>query len=135
MQNPITQAIVAKFTILRPLLDERARRLWAAVEARAIGRGGINQVAEATRLSRATKRAGLQELAHQDPAAGSKTTPERVRRPGEGRKPLGVQDRHLVCALETSVDPVTRGVRCRCYGGHARVRPNWRRNSRPNGTR
>ena len=64
MQNPITQAIAAKFAILSPLLDERARRLWAAVEARAIGRGGISQVAEATRLSRATIRAGLQELAH-----------------------------------------------------------------------
>src|SRR4029450_7906785 len=63
MQNSITQAIAARFAILSPLLDERARRLWAAVEARAIGRGGISQVAEATRLSRATIRAGLQELA------------------------------------------------------------------------
>ena len=64
MQNAITQAIAAKFAILSPLLDERARRLWAAVEARAIGRGGISQVAEATKLSRATIRSGLQELAH-----------------------------------------------------------------------
>ena len=62
MQNPSTQVIAAKFAILSPLLDERARRLWAAVEARAIGRGGLSQVAEATRLSRATIRAGLQEL-------------------------------------------------------------------------
>jgi DNA-binding phage protein len=63
MQNPSTQAIAAKFAILSPLLDERARRLWAAAEARAIGRGGISQVAEATGLSRATIRAGWQELA------------------------------------------------------------------------
>ena len=61
MQHPMTQTIAAKFVILKPLLDERARRLWAAVEARALGRGGISQVAEATGLARATVRAGLQD--------------------------------------------------------------------------
>jgi DNA-binding phage protein len=75
MQNSITQAIAAKFALLSPLLDERARRLWAAVEARAIGRGGISQVAEATRLSRATIRAGLQELAHCSPGYRGAGTP------------------------------------------------------------
>jgi hypothetical protein len=109
MQNPIIQAIAAKFAILSPLLDERARRLWAAVEARAIGRGGIRQMAEATRLSRATIRAGLQELAHPVSTSAPPTTVERVRRLGGGRKPLGAHDPHLVRALETLVDPVTRG--------------------------
>jgi hypothetical protein len=109
MQNPIIQAITAKFAILSPLLDERARRLWAAVEARAIGRGGISQVAEATRLSRATIRAGLQELAHPVSTSAPPTTVEWVRRLGGGRKPLGANDPHLVRALETLVDPVTRG--------------------------
>ena len=109
MQNLITQAIAAKFAILSPLLDERARRLWAAVEARAIGRGGLSQVAEATRLSRATIRAGLQELAHPVSPPAPPTTVERVRRPGGGRKPLGAQAPHLLHALETLVDPVTRG--------------------------
>ena len=88
VQNPMTQAIAAKFAILRPLLDERARRLWAAVEARAIGRGGIIRVAEATGLSRATIRAGLQELALPGHCTGPQATPERLRRPGGGRKPL-----------------------------------------------
>jgi transposase len=109
MQNSITQAIAAKFAILSPLLDERARRLWAAVEARAIGRGGISQVAEATRLSRGTIRAGLQELADPVAATAPQGTVERIRRPGGGRKPRGAQDPHLVCALETLLDPVTRG--------------------------
>lgn len=109
MQNPNTQAIAAKFAILSPLLDERARRLWAAVEARAIGRGGISQVAEAPRLSRATIRVGLQELAHPVSATESQAPVERVRRPGGGRKPLGVHDPDLIRALETLVDPVTRG--------------------------
>ena len=56
------QSIKAKYTSLEPVLDERARRLWAAAEARAIGRGGITRVAEATGLSRVTIRAGLSEL-------------------------------------------------------------------------
>ena len=109
MQTPSTQAITAKFAILSPLLDERARRLWAAAEARAIGRGGISQVAEATGLSRATIRAGVQELARPVAAPEPQTPVERVRRPGGGRKPLGVHDPHLLRALETLVDPVTRG--------------------------
>lgn len=109
MQNPTTQAIAAKFSILSPLLDERARRLWAAVEARAMGRGGISRVAEATGLSRATIRAGLQELALPGTAPGPRAPLERVRHPGGGRKPLGMRDPHLVHALETLVDPVTRG--------------------------
>src|SRR5262245_9810825 len=119
MQNSITQAIAAKFAILNPLLDERARRLWAAAEARAIGRGGISQVAEATGLSRATIRAGLQELARPVSAPESQTPVERVRRSGGGRKPLGLHDPHLLRALETLVEPVTRAdpmsrLRCTC---------------------
>jgi len=63
----MTQAIAAKFASLKPLLDERARRLWAAVEARALGRGGISVVAEATGLARATIRAGLQDSPSRSP--------------------------------------------------------------------
>ena len=109
MQNSTHDAIAAKFLILRPLLDERARRMWAAVEARAMGRGGISRVAEATGLSRVTIRAGLQELALADSMSGPQTPPERVRRRGGGRKPLSLHDPHLLHALETLVDPVTRG--------------------------
>lgn len=109
MQNPTSEAIAAKFIILRPLLDERARRMWAAVEARAMGRGGMSRVAEATGLSRVTIRAGLQELALADRASGPQAPPERLRRRGGGRKPLSLHDPHLLHALETLVDPVTRG--------------------------
>ena len=109
MQNPTSEAIAAKFIILRPLLDERARRMWAAVEARALGRGGMSRVAEATGLSRVTIRVGLQELALAEPASGPQAPPERLRRRGGGRKPLSMHDPHLLHALETLVDPVTRG--------------------------
>ena len=85
MQNAMTPAIKAKYATLAPLLDERTRRLWAAVEAQAIGRGGITRVAEATGLSQTTIRAGLQELASQSTSDTHNVTSERVRRPGGGR--------------------------------------------------
>ncbi len=109
MQNPTSEAMAAKCIILRPLLDERARRAWAAVEARALGRGGMSRVAAATGLSRVTIRAGLQELARADTASGPQAPPERLRRRGGGRQPLSLHDPHLLQALETLVDPVTRG--------------------------
>ena len=77
LRNPRTQAIEAKSLTRGPLRAERARRLGAAVAARAIGRGGIIRVAEATGLSRATIRAGLPE---RDTAI-----PRDDRRPSPGR--------------------------------------------------
>ena len=74
VENVLTQVIQEKFAAIESLLNERTRRRWAAVEARALGRGGIARVAEATGLSRATISAGLQELAtgpEDDDAAGT----------------------------------------------------------------
>jgi transposase len=109
MRNLLTQAIEAKFTTLEPLLNERARRLWAAVAARAIGRGGIIRVAEATGLSRGTIRAGLRELDTPAPPDDRRLPTGRLRRPGGGRKPVVDQDPNLLRDLESLVDPVTRG--------------------------
>jgi transposase len=109
MPLPDVQAIHEKFTALEPVLDERARRLWAAAEARMIGRGGISRVAKATGLSRITIRAGLRELDPSAPGHQPGVPDERTRRPGGGRKPLTEHDPQLVRALETLVDPVTRG--------------------------
>ena len=104
MEHAVTQVVQAKFVALKPLLDERTRRRWAAVEARAIGRGGIARVAEATGMSRTTIQAGIKEL-DQLP----EDEPERLRSPGGGRKPLTTHDPDLLAALEKLVDPVTRG--------------------------
>jgi hypothetical protein len=109
MWDAVTQTIDAKYTALRPLLDERARRLWAAVEARAIGRGGIIRIAEATGLSRGTIRAGLRELDAPAPPDEGHPPTRRLRRPGGGRKLLVDHDPDLLRDLEALVDPVTRG--------------------------
>jgi hypothetical protein len=109
MQNPTSEAMAAKCLILRPLLDERARRLWAAGAARAMGRGGMSRVAEATGLSRVTMRAGLQERALVDSASGPQAPPARLRRRGGGRQPWSLPAPPLLHALATLVDPLTRG--------------------------
>src|SRR5438876_1520165 len=105
--------IRAKFAALRPFLDERQRRLWAATEARALGRGGVTAVAAATALRRNTIHAGLRELQARAPvAAGAPPPPgagRRVRAPGGGRKPLTARDPALLRDLEARVGPVTRG--------------------------
>jgi hypothetical protein len=97
--------IRTKFTALRPVMDERLTRLWAGAEADALGDGGIAIVERATGLSRTTIRAGRDEL-----RAG--VTPDEVvlvRRAGGGRPRLEETTPGLVEALETLVDPVTRG--------------------------
>jgi hypothetical protein len=104
--HPDVRVIAEKFAALERVLDERARRIWAAAEAHAIGRGGISRVAEATGLSRITIRSGLSEL---HPSPGGGMTTGRTRRPGGGRKPLTEHDPKLIRALEILVDPVTRG--------------------------
>ncbi len=91
------------FTLIAPHLNERQRRLLLAAEARALGRGGVSQVARATGVSRPTVHKALQELGQPGESGG------RVRRPGGGRKSLRERDPALVAALEALVDPDTRG--------------------------
>ena len=49
------------------MLDERAKRLWAATEAESLGHGGIACVARATGMSRRRIHAGLRELREAGP--------------------------------------------------------------------
>ena len=96
------------FEPLRPLLDEGQRRLWAATEARALGRGGIAFVARATGLVPGTVRRGVRELEAGLDATGPGPH-GRVRRRGGGRKRLTARDPGLAVALERLLEPVTRG--------------------------
>ena len=98
--------IVEKFAAVKPVLDERARRLWAAAEARAIGYGGDSVVADATGISRPTIRAGRREIEAGVEPSG------RVRRPGAGRPRIETTQPGVKEALEELVDPMTRGDPC-----------------------
>jgi Rhodopirellula transposase DDE domain len=101
--------LAEKYAVLAPLLNERQRRLWAGTEARAVGRGGISRVAQATGLSRMTVRAGLREAAAPEAHPTQALAPERVRHAGAGRPPLTEADPTLVRDLEALVEPHTRG--------------------------
>ena len=109
MPNPLTRIVEAKYITLEPLLDERSRRLWAAVEARSLGRGGIIRVAEATGLARSTIRAGLKELDLPTSGDDGPVAARRLRPPGGGRKRLVDIDASLLADLDALVEPTSRG--------------------------
>lgn len=104
------EEIRSRYRDLAPVMDERVTRLWAAGESKALGRGGIAAVTEATGILKKRIRNGLRDLAQMgrsppsEPARG-----QRVRRPGAGRRPLTEKDPTLVTDLESLIDPVTRG--------------------------
>lgn len=101
--RPPVAVLRAKFDRILPHLDERCRRLYLASEATAIGHGGITLVAAASGASIATVARGVTEL------AGDPVPTRRVRAPGAGRKPLTVTDPGLLPALESLIEPHTRG--------------------------
>jgi len=96
-------ALEQKVARLWPHLDERARRLFAASEARQLGHGGVSVMSRACGLSRVTIMKGLQELEAPPLPAG------RVRRVGGGRPALVARDPDLPARLEALVEPLTRG--------------------------
>jgi hypothetical protein len=100
----VIEAIRKKFGVVRPVLSERAVRLWAGAEADAIGRGGVAWVAKATGLAISTVRKGRDEG-----RSGTSLPPGRTRRAGGGRKPLEKKDPGLLPMLEALVSPLTRG--------------------------
>jgi hypothetical protein len=60
--NTQVERIRQKYVAIAPYLDEWGRRQWAAVEARAIGWGGVATVAAATGLLDRTVRTEIQKL-------------------------------------------------------------------------
>jgi len=104
----IVKWVRTKYEALVATLNERTRRLWAATEARSLGRGGPAAVIEATRMSSATVYKGLGELAAAE-AGRRMLPPERIRRPGGGRKRVVDQQPGLAEALAALVEPTARG--------------------------
>jgi hypothetical protein len=105
----IIEVVRAKFELLCPLMTERLRRQWAACEAQTLGRGGVTKVAQATGLSRTTIWAGLKELKRRADRPAEDVHPERIRAPGGGRHLVEDRDTTLVSALESLVEPTSRG--------------------------
>ena len=93
-----------KYQLLAPELNERTLRLFAAAEAKSLGRGGISLVARAIEVSHDRISRGIQDLESE-----KKLYPDRVRRQGGGRKKQLELDPTLKEDIERLISPYTRG--------------------------
>ena len=98
-----TQAIRRRWDADGSKRDERGRRLFAASEVRAAGRGGLAAVSDITGLARSTIERGLKDL---DLAP---LAPGQVRRAGGGPRSLIERDATLLADLKRIVEPATLG--------------------------
>ena len=89
------KTIKEKYMMLIPMLTERSKRIWAATEALALGRGGISTVSRATGIHRNTIAKGIGQLESPETLA-----PDGIRRQGGGRKRSSVIDTTLMEDLE-----------------------------------
>ena len=94
-----------RFLALMPHLNERQLRIAAALEARALGYGGVSTVAEVSGLARGTIHRGLEEI--KDPTRMSSV--DGVRLGGGGRKTIASQDPRMLRRLKVLVESNTRG--------------------------
>ena len=76
----------------------------AANEARVLGYGGISRVRRACGLSRKAIAKGIQEI-----KIGSLPLGGRIRRAGAGRRKITTRDPQILAALDSLIDPETRG--------------------------
>jgi Rhodopirellula transposase DDE domain len=95
-----------KYQAIKPYLNERSRRLWAATEAQALGYGGQKIVHEATGLSNTTISRGLVELASEET---TRVAIGRIRKAGGGRKSQTTLDKDLIQALTQLIEASTCG--------------------------
>jgi len=98
-----SSAIRTRFAAVGGNLNERGRRLFAAVEARTAGYGGIAAAARATGIAPSTIGRGLNDLDNPASLTGV------VRRPGSGRRALSETDTTLLDDLRALLEPATKG--------------------------
>jgi hypothetical protein len=98
-------AMTRRLAELLPRLNERDRRLAMGAEAKAWGHGGIEEVHQATGMARSTIKRGMRDLdGDENPEAEG-----RIRAGGGGRKKAEAANPELIGALESLIEPGTRG--------------------------
>lgn len=102
------KVVAVKFKKIRPYLDEKALRVWAAAEAAPFTRGSISRLSKITGISRPTIYAGIEELKRKKTKCQTKKA-GRIRKEGGGRKKLEEKDPTLLNDLEALIDSSTRG--------------------------
>lgn len=102
--HEIRRFLKNQYVTMMPVLNEKAKRIWAGSTARGLGYGGITAVSQITGLAPNTVRAGVRDVEDPDVRLSS-----RIRRPGAGRKPFSETVPTLVPALMALLAPATRG--------------------------
>ena len=89
---------------LAPVLNELSLRRFVALEARALGRGGVSLMARISGLARSTIYHGLSDIRDNVSAPAG-----RIRKEGGGRKKKASEDPTLVADLKRLVESTARG--------------------------
>ena len=99
-----------KYIALAPYLTEKTRRLYAASECLIGTRGIKSEVSRATGVSYREIRRGLSELKSGE--FKEEAVPDKIRKPGGGRKHVKNKKPELIQELKTLVEPSTLGGPC-----------------------
>jgi len=98
-----------RYEKLQPFLNEKARRMFAAVEASVLGWGGRKIVHEATGMSYLTIAKGLEELNESQTKPDEAVSDSKIRKPGGGRKKAVEKTPQIKEVLGKLLEPFTRG--------------------------
>ena len=96
--------LATKINTMLPLLDEKQKRIFLALEANALGRGGVKLIHEISGVSQTTIIRGKREVEE-----GAAVSDVRVRKPGGGRKKLTEKYGSLKEEIEKIVADTTYG--------------------------
>ena len=97
-----------KFRLLLPHLNEQAARLYLGSEAQILGRGGKQRVAKLAGVSRVRIDKGIAELTAEK-VVKEDSPSQKIRKAGGGRKQHKESQAGFIEALESIVNPHTRG--------------------------
>ena len=104
IRAPQMRAARQRFRQMAPVLNEQSLRRYVAMEAGALGHGGVSAMARVSGLARSTIYHGLSDIRCNITAPTG-----RIRRPGGGRKRKVLQYPKLLADLKRLVAPSTRG--------------------------
>src|SRR5215469_3036434 len=93
-----------RYREMAPVLDEQSRRRFVALEAQALGRGGVSLMARITGLARSTIYHGLSDIRERASAP-----PGRIRKEGGWAQEEVSTGPSLLADLKELVEPATRG--------------------------
>ena len=103
-EDVMNSGLITKINTMLPLLDEKQKRVFLALEANALGHGGVKLIHQISGVSQTTIIRGKKEL-----DAGDYITSKRIRKIGGGRKKLTEKCENIKREIEKIVADKTYG--------------------------